>query len=145
MWEIQILYSNWNPLRFQEKLSHFHSPPLFLSFQICKFHCISSFLSLLEKNTFFFDVQIWSTSSLTLCLLLLASFTLVQKLSMISSFLFFQKKICNLCFHKLQKKCLEKCVNTKVNKISNFCRRVSFSIMEKYLRDLIFFSQVNEG
>ena len=87
--EIQILCSNWNPLRFQEKLSHFqHSLSPFISFffssQICKFHCHYMFLTARptwEKYFFSFDVQIWSTSSLTLCLLLLGSFTMVQKLS----------------------------------------------------------------
>ena len=47
--EIQILCSNWNPLRFQEKLSHFqHSLSPFISFfssQICKFHCHYMFLT----------------------------------------------------------------------------------------------------
>ena len=89
--EIQILCSNWNPLRFQEKLSHFqHSLSPFISILSSfppKFAnsiaIICSWLrALLEKNTFFsFDVQIWSTSSLTLCLLLLGSLTMVQKLS----------------------------------------------------------------
>ena len=87
--EIQILCSNWNPLRFQEKLSHFqHSLSPFISFPPKFANSIAVICSwlhaLLEKNTFFpFDVQIWSTSSLTLCLLLLGSFTMAQKLSII--------------------------------------------------------------
>ena len=88
--EIQILCSNWNPLRFQEKLSHFqHSLSPFISFflflpnlQIPLPLYVLDCAPYLRKILFFsFDVQIWSTSSLTLCLLLLGSFTMVQKLS----------------------------------------------------------------
>ena len=92
--EIQILCSNWNPLRFQEKLSHFqHSLSPFITFFLSFFLFLPNLqiplllyvldcAPYLRKILFFpFDVQIWSTSSLTLCLLLLGSFTMVQKLS----------------------------------------------------------------
>ena len=153
--EIQILCSNWNPLRFQEKLSHFqHSLSPFISFPPKFANSIAIICSwlraLLEKNTFFsFDVQIWSTSSLTLCLLLLGSFTMVQKLS-ISFFstlkIIFPKSLSTKTRSPAPKKNVwENMITRKQNKISNFGHRVSFSIMEKYLRDLIFLSQVNEG